>query len=78
VASGGAYSIKLRFWYYVEFSKEVVVRTLKHMPNGNDGRLISINVLEYVIVIISYYAALTVIMTQNVTDDPHPILINEG
>jgi hypothetical protein len=32
--------------------------------------------LEFVVVIIDYCAALTVIMTENVTDDPYPILLN--
>ena len=46
------------------------------MPDNKDGRLISINVLEFVVVIIDYCAALTVITTEDVTDDPHPIILN--
>ena len=52
------------------------LRTLKHLPDNKDGRLISINVLEFVVVIIDYCAALTIVMTENVTDDPHPVLLN--
>ena len=34
------------------------------------------NVLEFVIVIINYCAALTVVLTEYVTDDPHPVLLH--
>ena len=60
----------------MQFPIEVVLRTLKHLPNNKEGNLISINVLEFVVVIIDYCAALTVVMTRHVTDDPHPILLN--
>ena len=56
--------------------REVVLRTLKHMKNDKDKNMISINVLEFVIVIINYCAALTVVLTEHVTDDPHPVLLN--
>ena len=52
------------------------LRTLKHLPDNTHGNLISINILEFVFVIIDYCVALTVIMTENVTDDPYPILLN--
>ena len=74
--AGGGYSIELKFWWHLEFPEAVVRRTLKHLPNNRDKKLISINVLEFVIVIINYCAALTVIMLENPTDDPFPILLN--
>ena len=74
--AAGGYSIDLKFWWHVKFPLEVVLRTLKHFPNNKDGRLISINVLEFVVVIIDYCAALTVVTIENVTDYPHPILLN--
>jgi len=74
--AGGGYSMKLRFWWHLEFPEAVVRRTLKHKSNNKDSKLISINVLEFVIVIINYCAALMVITTENVTDDPYPILLN--
>ena len=46
------------------------------MKNNKDKNLISINVLEFVIVIINYCAALTVVVTEHVTDDPHLVLLN--
>jgi hypothetical protein len=38
--------------------------------------LISINVLEFVTVIINYLASLHVITKTTFTDDPHPVLLN--
>ena len=74
--AAGGYSIDLKCWWHVKFPTEVVLRTLKHLPDNSKGNLISINILECVVVIIDYCAALTVIMTENVTDDPYPILLN--
>ena len=68
--AAGGYSIDLRFWWHVQFPIEVVLRSLKHLPNNKDGNFISINVLEFVVVIIDYCAALTVVMTKDVTEDP--------
>ena len=74
--AAGGYSIDLKFWWHIKFPKEVVLRTLRYLPDNKSGRLISINVLEFVVVIIDYCAALTVIMTESVTDDPYPVLLN--
>ena len=74
--AGGGYSLKLKFWWHIQFPNEVVRRTLKHVPNGMSDNFISINVLEFVIVIINYCAALVVVLTENATDDPHPVLLN--
>ncbi len=38
--------------------------------------LVLINVLEYVIVIINYCAALHIVWTSPVKDDPHPVSLN--
>ena len=51
--SGGGYSIKLKWWYFVSFPKVVVLRTLKHLKNNKDKNLTSVNVLEFVIVVIN-------------------------
>jgi hypothetical protein len=74
--SGGGYSIPLRFIWNIFFPEEVVKRTLLHRKNNEDGKLISINVLEFVVVIINYCAAYTVITTEHVTDDPYPVMLN--
>ena len=74
---GGGYSIDLRFWWHLQFPKEVVARTLLHKKDNSDGQLISINVLEFITVIINYCAALTVFSQETVSSDPHPILLNK-
>merc|ERR1712086_556491 len=43
---------------------------------NRDSNLISINVLEYLTVIIDYCAAYVIVTTTNVTDDPHPVLLS--
>ncbi len=44
--------------------------------NNKDGLLILINVLEFVTVIINYYALLHIVTTTSATDDPYPVLLN--
>ena len=72
----GGYSLKLRYWWHLEFPIEVVLQTLIHKQNNNDGKLISINVLEFLTVIISYAAAYTAITQDPVEDDPYPVVLN--
>ena len=72
----GGYSLSLRFWWHLEFEEKVIKRTLKYLPNNDNNDLISINVLEFVTVIINYCAVLTILKLEKVTDDPHPILLN--
>jgi hypothetical protein len=38
--------------------------------------LVLINILEFVTVIINYCAALHVVQTSPITDDPHPVILN--
>ena len=68
--------IKLKLSYFVSFPKKVVLCTLKHLKKNKDKNLISINVLEFAVVIINYCAALTVVFTENVTDNLHTVLLN--
>ena len=72
----GGYSTGLGFWWHLSFPQEVVDRTLLHKPDNSDGRLVSINVLEFVTVVINYCAAVHVITTMAPTDDPHPVVLN--
>jgi hypothetical protein len=74
----GGYSIKLGIWWHLGFPLEVVKRTLLYVPNGTDESLISINVLEYVVVILNYCAALETIKAlseEGLIDDPNPIVL---
>lgn len=72
----GGYSTSLGFWWHLPFPEEIQSRTLIRKNDNKDGQLISINVLEFVTVIINYCAALHVILTDNVTDDRYPVLLN--
>jgi len=57
----GGYSIKLGFWWHIDFPEEIKRQTLLFKSDNQDGTLISINVLEFVTVIINYVASLHVI-----------------
>ena len=71
----GGYSIELGFWWHINFPKEVKQRTLLFKSDNKDGTLISINVLEFVTVIINYCTSLHVITITNITNDPHPVFL---
>jgi hypothetical protein len=72
----GGFSIALGFWWHICFPDKIIQRTLLFKSDNKDGLLISINVLEFVTVIINYCAALHIFRTTNATEDPHPVLLN--
>jgi hypothetical protein len=72
----GGYSLSLGFWWHLPFPEEVKLRTLLHKRDNADGLLISINVLEFVTVIINYCAAIHTVLTKNPTSNPYPVLLN--
>ncbi len=72
----GRYSLSLGFWWHLPFPEEVKLRMLLHQRDIADGLLISINVLEFVTVIINYWAALHTVLTKNLTSNPYPVLLN--
>ena len=72
----GGYSVDLGFWWHIKFPDEIIQRTLLYRANNDDGRLISINVLEFLTVIINYIASLHVWKLTTPTDDPYPVLLN--
>ncbi len=72
----GGFSVTLGFWWHICFPDVVVWRTLQFKTSNNDGMLVLINVLEFVTVIINYCAALHVVWTSPVTDNPHPVILN--
>ena len=74
--AGGGYSMKMKFWWHIRFPDQIIRRTLRYLSNNSDKNLISINVLEFVVVIINYCGALTLITTERFTSDPHPVLLN--
>ena len=73
---GGGFSTELRFWWHLRWPKSIYRRTKVFITNNKNGRLVSINVLEFVAIIVNYVAALTVLRTTDVTQDPHPVLLN--
>ena len=72
----GGYSVDLGFVWHIKFPEKVVERTLKHKANNDDGKLISINVLEFLTVIINYIASLHIWEQTKPTEDPYPVLLN--
>jgi hypothetical protein len=68
----GGFSIKLGFWWHIEFPAEIAQRTLLF----RDVPLVLINVLEHITVIINYIAALHILRTTNITKDPYSVLLN--
>jgi hypothetical protein len=70
------FSITLGFWWHIRFPDEVVQRTLRFKTSNDNGMLVLINVLEFVMVIINYCTALNVVRTSPITDDPHPVILN--
>jgi hypothetical protein len=72
----GGFSITLGFWWHIHFLDEVVQCTLQFKTNNNNGMLMLINVLEFMMVIINYCTALHVVWTSSVKDNPHPVILN--
>jgi hypothetical protein len=72
----GGFSTMWGFWWHICFPDEVVQRTLQFKTNNDNGMFVLINVLEFVKVIINYCAALHVVWTSPVTDNPHPVILN--
>jgi hypothetical protein len=72
----GGYSLSLGFWWHLPFPEEVKLRRLLHKRDNADGQLISINVLEFVTVVINYCATLHTVLTKNPTSNPYPVLLN--
>jgi len=72
----GGFSVALGFWWHIHFPEEVIQRTLRFRKNNDDGKLISINVLEFITVMIGYITALHIVQTSTVTDDPYPVILS--
>mmetsp|Transcript_29742 Transcript_29742/g.86679 ORF Transcript_29742/g.86679 Transcript_29742/m.86679 type:complete len:873 (-) Transcript_29742:2591-5209(-) len=76
---GGGFSTDLGFWWQIDWPEEIMNRTLIHIKDGKSGKLISINVLEYLVVILNYAAA-TVAHQETVdkgtSDEEYPTNLN--
>ena len=79
--AGGGYSLDLKFWWYIHWPEEIQSKTLKFFTiNKKDfstRELISINLLEFVVVIINYTAASHVLSLRPLSVKNHyPLLLN--
>ena len=60
----GGYSFDLKFWWFVKWPQNIVDKTLIHFNKkykNFKGHIVSINLLEYATILISYAAAITVV-----------------
>ena len=67
---GGGFSFDLQFWWHLQWPMEVQRRTKLYLANNKNGKLISINSLEFVSVIINYAASLIAYAHRGFDDDP--------
>ena len=70
--AAGGYSVKMQFWWYIEWPDKIKNHTLKFVKNNKDNTLISINVLEYAAGIINYIAAMHYYANFPDSSDPTP------
>jgi hypothetical protein len=78
VASKGLEDILSPFAFggICHFLKKSRRELLLHKQDNVDGQLISINVLEFVTIIINYCATLHMVLCTNPTNDLYPVLLN--
>ena len=74
--NGGGWSLSLDFWWYIAWPDDIVARTIKHLKNNDDGTLLSINILEYAVVIVDLSASLAAYAILDSHPDPYPTLLN--
>jgi hypothetical protein len=72
--AAGGFSSDMKFWWYLEWPKEILECTLKFVKNNEKGDLISINVLEYAAGLINYAAAYHYYLTHPDPNDPYPVV----
>ena len=81
--AAGGYSLDLKFWWYISWPPDIQSKTLKFFiitkKDPSTGDLISINLLEFAVVIINYAAAthaLSLLPPSN--RNPFPVLLNRA
>ena len=77
--SGGGFSPCLTFWWFVNWPAEVRHRTIKFFKadHGGSDEFVSINALEFVVVILNYAASkLAILQNKDRYDIPNPVLMN--
>ena len=73
--NGGGWSIDLQFWWCIVWPKEISIRTVCCLKENGGGNLISINILEYLVVIIDYAASQAAIALEPLKDE-YPTILN--
>ncbi|KAL7544775.1 hypothetical protein ACHAWF_013580 [Thalassiosira exigua] len=73
--AAGGFSIDMRFWWYIDWPDNVRLQTLIYVRNNAEGKLISINVLEYAALIINYAAATLFYRLHPDVCDPYPLAL---
>ena len=73
---GGGFSLKLRFWWHLDWPRKIHRKTKAFLADDTNKDFVSINVLEFVTIIINFAAALTAFETDGHPEDPHPVLLN--
>ena len=73
--AAGGFSINMSFWWYIEWPEEIRKHTLVYIRSNKDGKLISINVLEYAAQLITYAAAYHFYHNNPDPSDPYPMVL---
>ena len=73
---GGGFCIKLQFWWHLSWPDKIIKKTKLHLVDNSNGDFVSINVLEFLTIIINYAAALTALLADGHDSDPFPVLLN--
>ena len=77
--AAGGYCPALNFWWYIEWPQAIRLRTLLHVKNNANNTLISINILEYVALLVTFLLVHKAIVSgDSLTSDPHPHVLVEG
>jgi len=74
----GGYSTDLSFWWFVEWPEYVEQKTVKYFIkyyHGVQSTRLSINLLEYIAIILSFAAAITRVTQGVETSQPHPTVL---
>ncbi len=68
----------MQFWWYIEWPQSIQVYTLKYLRNNKDGKLISINILEYAALLTNYAASYHYCHTHPDLAEPYPLVLLYG
>ena len=74
----GGYSTDLSFWWFVEWPEYVKQKTVKYFIKyyyGVQSTRLSINLLEYIAIILSFAAAITRVTQGIKISQPHPTVL---